>query len=130
MWRWRERGGAYGAGDCRVGARMADSVPVVRFRVGAGVWRAGVPGADTDAGGSRGHAECDRTEFDSVQHGGHDWSRAGGAGPGGAGGEVVVWAECGFVSGAYHFAVDDIGTIPASNYRRVDVQQPEAGHQV
>src|ERR1017187_2438926 len=42
--------GAHAAGGGRVGTRVAHLVSVVRLRVGASVWRAGVPGADSNAG--------------------------------------------------------------------------------
>ncbi len=44
--------------------------------------------------------------------------------------EVVLRAECAFVSGARHFAFDYLRALHAREHQGDDVQQPEAGHQV
>src|SRR5436309_1986177 len=55
----------------RSGAGMADSLLVFCRWSGAIVWRSGISGADSYAGGSRGHAQCYRAQLHSVQSGGH-----------------------------------------------------------
>src|SRR5579872_2833035 len=125
-----ECGDAHCSGDDGTAARVADFVSVVRVWICAGVWRAGVSGADSDAGRSRGHAECDRAEFNSIQSGGDGRAGAGGNYAGEVRREVVLRVECAFVSGAGDLAVDHLGAILAGEIHRDDVWQPEAGDPV
>ena len=120
-----ERGDTDCAGCRRRSPRVGDSMPVVCIRVRAGVWWAGVLGADSDTGRTRGHAECDCTEFDSVQPGGDGGSSAGGDRAGEAGREVVLWAERAFVSGADYFAFDHLDAIRAGKYEAINAEKPK-----
>ena len=84
--------------------------------LGPGLWRSGLPGADSHSGREGRHAQRHRTEFDPVQRGGHGGAGTRRAGLGEAGREVVLRAERAFLPGAYRFAVDHHA--PASCRRR------------
>ena len=63
------------SGSHRRGSSLAHPVPLVYLRLGPVVWRTGLPGADSNSGRVRRHAERHRAEFDPVQRGGHGRAR-------------------------------------------------------
>ena len=93
------------------GARLADPLPVVRRGLGAGLRRPGLPGADSDAGQQRGHAERHRAEIHPVQRGARDRPGAGRHRADAAGRDVVLRAERRLVLCADHFAADAQGAL-------------------
>ena len=109
---------------------VADFVPLFLYRDWRRRLAVSVPGTDSDAGRSRGHAQRDCIEFNSVQPGGYGGSGLGWDHAGEIRREVVLWAECGFVYGADYFTVVDHGAVLACDDDGVDVQQSEAGDQV
>ena len=71
-----KRNDAHDSGGQRIDPRLAHPLSLVRLRLRAGLWRAGLLGADSYAGRSRGHAQRHRAELDPVQPGGNDWPGA------------------------------------------------------
>src|SRR3954469_25098173 len=60
-------GGGFDRAGCnRARPSLAHSLPVVHLRIGAGIWWTRLPGFDSDVGGARGHAECNRTQLDPI----------------------------------------------------------------
>ena len=101
-----------------------------RFRIRPGLRWSSLPGADSDPGRARRHAQRHRAEFHSVQRGGHGGAGARRAGLGEARREVVLRPECTFLPGAYHLALDHPRPLPAGEDHGVHVHQPEARHPV
>src|SRR5206468_421449 len=108
-----ERGRIDHPGNSGPSACLADLVSLLCIRVGAGVRWARVPGTDSDARRSRGHAECDCFEFHPIQPCSNGWSGAGWDHLGEVRREVVFWPECAFVSGAHYLAFNYLGAILA-----------------
>jgi hypothetical protein len=87
-------------------------------------------GADSHPGRPRGHAQRHRAEFDPVQLAVTIGPALAGQALGEAGREVVLRAERAFFPGAHRSLSMIRRPVSAAKHHRVDVHQPEAGHQV
>src|SRR6266571_4893847 len=125
-----ERGRVNDSGHLWAAACLAHLVSVLCVGAGAGVRWASLSGADSDAGRSRGYAECDCAEFHSIQPCSDGGSGAGGSDVGEVRREVVLWAECAFVPGSDYYAVNYFGAIFAGEHQGVALRQLEAGNSV